>query len=707
VKTAFQAMAGALLLAVGLPTAYSDEVEAPTVEVVSKQLNEARNALLPDTGSTVYRFTQEDITDLPLGASTPFNQLLLQAPGVAQDSFGQLHVRGDHANLQYRINGVIIPESISGFGQTLDTRFFESANLITGALPAEYGYRTAGVVDIHTKTGALSPGGDASLTVGSFATVNPSIEYGGTSGRTDYYVTAQYLYDQIGIENPTSSYRPIHDDTSQGKAFGYTSYLLTDTSRISLFLGSSNSYFQIPNSPGVPPVYSLDGSVDSGGNIVPTSSDSTNLNETQRELTYYGVVAYQDKPSGDMDYQVALVSRYTQTNFFPDLYGDLVFNGVSSYVYQSSWTSGVQADGAYRLTDVHTLRAGFNYSIENAINDNTSYVFPGQPGAQTPSQGAFPIVQNGGKLAYLYGLYVQDEWKPTQVLTVNFGLRADLMNAYVNASQLSPRIGMVYEFSPRTSMHAGYARYFTPPPTELITTQNVNAFANTTNAPEVFTNDPVQPERSNYFDIGANTSPIRDWTFGLDGYYKRAQNLLDLGQFGTALVFSPFNYQEGRVYGVEFTSSYRNGPWGGYFNYAWQQAQGKNIDSAQFFFGADELQYISTHWVYLDHDQTSTASGGVSYTWQKTTFTGDLLFGSGLRSGFANTEHVPAYTTVNVAAFRPISLGSTLGEFTGRLSIINLFNKSYQIRNGTGIGVLASQYGQPLSVYATLSKAFR
>jgi len=700
-------MAGALLLAVGLPTAYSDEVEAPTVEVVSKQLNEARNALLPDTGSTVYRFTQEDITDLPLGASSPFDQLLLQAPGVAQDSFGQLHVRGDHANLQYRINGVIIPESISGFGQTLDTRFFESANLITGALPAEYGYRTAGVVDIHTKTGALSPGGDASLTVGSFATVNPSVEYGGTSGRTDYYVTAQYLYDQIGIENPTSSYRPIHDDTSQGKAFGYTSYLLTDTSRISLFLGSSNSYFQIPNSPDVPPAYSLDGTVDSSGNIVPTPFNSTNLNETQRELTYYGVVAYQDKPTGDMDYQVALVSRYTQTNFFPDVYGDLVFNGVSSYVYQSSWTSGVQADGAYRLTDVHTLRAGFNYSIENAINDNTSYVFPGQPGAQTPNQGAFPIVQNGGKLAYLYGLYVQDEWKPTQVLTINFGIRADLMNAYVNASQLSPRIGMVYEFSPRTSMHAGYARYFTPPPTELITTQNIDAFANTTNAPEVFTNDPVQPERSNYFDIGVNTSPIRDWTFGLDTYYKRAQNLLDLGQFGTALVFSPFNYQEGRVYGAEFTSSYRNGPWGGYFNYAWQQAQGKNIDSAQFFFGADELQYISTHWVYLDHDQTSTASGGVSYTWQKTTFTGDLLFGSGLRSGFANTEHVPAYTTVNVAAFRPISLGSTLGEFTGRLSIINLFNKSYQIRNGTGIGVLASQYGQPLSVYATLSKAFR
>jgi outer membrane receptor protein involved in Fe transport len=709
-KTTFLLAAGGLLAALCSLAAYAEEVQpqeaqTQTVEIVAKKLNEARNFMLPETGSTVYRFTQDDITDLPLGEATPFNQLLLQAPGVVQDSFGQLHVRGDHADLQYRINGVIIPESISGFGQTLDTRFFDSVNLLTGALPAQYGYRTAGVVDIHTKTGALTQGGNASLTVGSFWTVNPSVEYGGTSDRVDYYITGQFLYNQIGIENPTNSYYPIHDDTSQGKGFAYVSYLLSNTSRVSFFFGSSNSYFQIPNSPGVAPAYSLDGSA------TPTPFDSANLDETQRELTYYSVVAYQDKPSGDLDYQVALFSRYTQTQFFPDHQGDLTFNGVASNVYQSSWNTGVQADGAYRLTDVHTLRAGFNYSIENAINDATSFVFPGQPGAQTPGQGPFPIVQDAGKVAYLYGLYIQDEWKPTQVLTINFGLRADLLNAYVNGSQLSPRIGMVYEFSPQTSMHAGYARYFTPPPTELVSQANVNAFANTTNSPEVFTNSQVQPERSNYFDIGVNTSPVRGWTVGLDGYYKKANELLDLGQFGTALIFSPFNYQQGRVYGVELTNAWRSGPWDAYVNLAWQQAQGKNINSSQFFFGANELNYISTHWIYLDHDQTLTGSAGVSYKWQKTTFTANLLYGSGLRTtgadGVPNGDHVPGYATVNVAAFRPFNLGQTLGEFTGRLSIINLFDRTYQIRNGNGVGVQASQFGQPFSVYATVSKAFR
>ena len=84
---------------------------------------------------------------------------------------------GDRANLQYRINGIIVPESISGFGQTLDTRFIDSLKFLTGALPAQYGYRTAGVVDITTKSGAqLGNGGSVGLYGGSFGTFNPSVE---------------------------------------------------------------------------------------------------------------------------------------------------------------------------------------------------------------------------------------------------------------------------------------------------------------------------------------------------------------------------------------------------------------------------------------------------------------------------------------------------------------------------------------------------
>src|ERR1700744_4313289 len=141
--------------------------EAPVTQLsevdVVAHLDEARNQILPSLGATSYEITHLQIENQSQGADAPFNQSLLRAPGVVEDSFGQLHVRGEHANLQYRINGVLLPEGITGFGQELDTRFLDSVALITGALPAQYGFHTAGIIDVRTKNGAFNSGGDASL----------------------------------------------------------------------------------------------------------------------------------------------------------------------------------------------------------------------------------------------------------------------------------------------------------------------------------------------------------------------------------------------------------------------------------------------------------------------------------------------------------------------------------------------------------------
>ena len=137
----------------------------------------------PASAPRQYTVTREQIDSQSQGENAPFNQTVLRFPGVAQDSYGQLHVRGEHANLQYRIDGVLLPEGISGFGQELSTRFVDNLSLITGALPAQFGYRTAGIVDIQTKSGASLEGGEFSLYGGSYDTINPSFEYGGTSGK--------------------------------------------------------------------------------------------------------------------------------------------------------------------------------------------------------------------------------------------------------------------------------------------------------------------------------------------------------------------------------------------------------------------------------------------------------------------------------------------------------------------------------------------
>src|SRR5581483_10684620 len=173
--------------------------------IVVGHLNEARSAILPDLGATAYTLKEAQIQTLPGGENTGFNELVLHAPGVAEDSAanGDLHVRGEHANLQYRIDVVLLPEGISGFGLELDTRFVDSLQLITGSLPAQYGFRTAGIVDIKTKSGLLDPGGAVSLYGGSYDTFRPSVEAGGASGNLSAFVDASYDHNDLGIENPT------------------------------------------------------------------------------------------------------------------------------------------------------------------------------------------------------------------------------------------------------------------------------------------------------------------------------------------------------------------------------------------------------------------------------------------------------------------------------------------------------------------------
>jgi len=673
------------------------ESTLPEVEVVSKALDVSRNEILPSLGATKYTVTSDQISSQSQGDNAPINQTILRFPGVVQDSYSQLHVRGEHANLQYRIDGVLLPEGISVFGQELSTRFVDRLSLITGALPAEYGQRTAGVIDIQTKTGT-APGGEFSLYGGSYDTINPSFEYGGSSGKWTYYFTGNFLHDSIGIENPTSSGNPLHDNTDQYKGFGYISYIIDDTSRISLILSGAHSDFQIPDNPGQTPAFTLAG--------VPTFNSST-LNENQTEQSYFGVVTYQKKLD-DLDYQVSAFSRYSGLNFQPDQAGDLIFNGVASAVNRGIFSNGLQGDGSYKLNDEHTIRAGFTFTEEHLTVNTSNLVFPGFVSGDADVQTSsvpFNIEDDSTKQAYLYGLYLQDEWKLTHELTLNYGARFDVVNAFVNESQLSPRINLVYQPQDSTTLHLGYARYFTPPPLELVSQTSITKFAGTTNAPAVAQGSPVEAERSNYFDAGVTQKITPDFQVGLDGYYKVAKDQLDEGQFGPTVIFSPFNYAKGDVYGGELTANYEKNGFAAYSNIGYTHAMGTDITSGQFQFSPEELAYISDHWVHLDHEEHWSASAGASYTWEGTKTYADLLYGSGLRNGFANTSQLPSYVTVNIGIEHQFRIPGWY-PFKARFDIVNLFNSVYEIRDGSGIGVFAPQFGARRGFYSGISYEF-
>ena len=675
------------------------QTEAQLIAGKNDKFDEARRNILAPTGATSYEMSHQAIEALPQGNNAQLDKVLLQLPGVTQDSAasGELHVRNEHANIQYRINGIMLPDGVGAFGQILDTGIVGSLALLTGALPAQYGLRTAGVLDIQTKADAFNNSGSVSVYGGSHGTITSSLEYGGTVGQTQYFASGRFLQNNLGIENPTASNEAIHDRTSQEKGFLYLSTVLDPTSRLTFMSGVSNSSFQIPNNPGQPSNFTAFGV---------SKFDSALLNEHQNEFNQFNVLAYQ-KSIDDIDLQVSYFNRYSQLHFFPDPIGDLVFNGVSSDIYRQSVVNGIQEDTAWRVGFAHTLRFGFSVSAERSLVNNASTVLP-LDGMGNPVDAPFPILDSSAKTGWLIGSYLQDEWKITNQLTLNAGLRFDQMVQYVDANQISPRISLTWKPSDDTTFHAGYARNFTPPQQVIAAPTNIALVSNppNTQTPAVTANDPVLPERSNVFDVGVvqKIHAIPGLEVGIDGYYKIARDLLDDGQFGAAYVLNGFNYDRGINEGVEVKATYTNGNFRVYGNLAWATQLGTNIVSNQFLFSPDERAFIANHYVFTDHAQQLTASAGASYLWDGTRFSASMIYGSGLRSGFANTDHLPSYTQVNLGISHDFNIVAPNKPTTLRFDIVNLFDTIYEIRDGSGIGVFAPQFGPRRGFFVGISQ---
>jgi len=339
----------------------------------SNNFDQARSNLYTTIGTTSDTKSHETIEALPQGTNAPVERVLLQAPGVSQDSAasGLFHVRNDHANAQYRINGILLPDGVSGFGSILDTNFIGSLSLVTGALPAQYGLRTTGIIDLTTRTDIFNNSGSINYYFGSRERIQPSLEYGGTFGANcpsansgvqtkapaspsatcfggvQYFFTGSYLQTNEGIESATPFLNPIHNFSRQERGFAYLSTFLDPYTRVSLIAGTYNANFQIPNVFNAPPAANISTAFGA------SNFNSANLNERQNEQTHYGVLALQRSING-FDGQFSYFTRYNNLHFIPDPVGDLFLNGVASDVSRQSYTNGFQGDAAYAITPAHT-----------------------------------------------------------------------------------------------------------------------------------------------------------------------------------------------------------------------------------------------------------------------------------------------------------------------------------------------------------------
>ena len=450
-------------------TAAAPATTGKDIIVTARRLDDARAHIQPSLGATSYTVTNATIQALPGGDDQQFNQIILQLPGVVQDGFGQFHVRDDHNGLQYRINGTVLPDGLAVFGQTLSPRLIEMFALLTGALPAQYGLRSAGIIDITTKSG-FANGGSVSIYGGSHNMIEPSFSLGGSTGATNYFVSGDYRHDALGIESVDGRSNPIHDNTDQYQGFLYVDHILNEANRVSFVGGYSNQSFQIPNPGGQHPTagYTV-------GGVTDFLSD--NLNERQIEQTAFGQVSllHDAEP---FTIQGSLFARYSSLRYRPDIVGELLFNGQAQSAYKQDFTIGAQADAVYHLGSSHTLRGGFLVTRDRSVSATSTSVFPvSATGVQTGQPFAIP--DNSGKTALTYSVYLQDEWVLAPTLTLNYGGRFDLFDGYRDEKQFSPRVNLVWQPNGDLTAHAGYARYFVPPPFELVGNSSIAQFQGT------------------------------------------------------------------------------------------------------------------------------------------------------------------------------------------------------------------------------------
>lgn len=680
----------------------------PGITVTATKMDEERSAILPSLGATKYDFSRTAIQNTPQGQNAPLNQVLLRAPGVVQDGFGQIHVRGDHGSLQYRLDGVQLPEGLALFSQVLSPRFANSLSLLTGALPAQYGLRTAGVVDIGVKSGTTNPGAELSLMGGSYNWVQPSGEYGGRSGNIDYYAAGQYLSNNIGIENPFSAWTPIHDQTSQWYALGKVTGIVDENTRVSFIGGGVNARYQIPNNINQVPNFTVFGN---------STWDSSILDQRQWESTYFGIASLQ-KTYADFNMQLSGFARYSQLNYQPDAIGDLLYNGIAPWAQRTSFAAGVQGDTSWKVAPKHTLRGGFLVQRERVTSFAQANTLPLVPDPSDPDAPFIPgdttvgLTDSSDLTGWTYSVYLQDEWKVQPTLTVNGGLRFDAITSPRNEYQFSPRVNVVWEPTPEISLRAGYSRYFVPVPLNQVSVASLAARAGTVAAAEVLTNDAARAERSDNIDVGLTVKPVDGLTVGFSGFYKWAENYIDKGQFGAPIFQTAFNYSNAQVRGFELFANYDKGPWSLYANLAWSQVNSINITSSQFNFEQAELAFIANNWIFADHNQSWTGSAGAAYVFNMesdwaTRVSADFLYGNGLRRTIVtpNDTALPAYATLNLSVTQRLPITGSKGTNV-RFDAINVTDGQYQLRTGTGVGVGAPQFGMRRAFFVTLSQKF-
>ena len=641
--------------------------------------------------------------------------MLLTVPSAVYGALKQVHIRQDHANLQFRIDGVPIPETVSTtFSDVITPRAWERADIILGGMEAQYGNKTAALLDITTKSGTKPGFGSAQVFGGSNQTLNPSFEYGGTIGaKFRFYALNSYTTTNRGIEPPTLGHSIFHGQSERNQTFLRGDYQHDNKNNFTWLFLNSIAKYEIPTKPGV--------ALDPSGELLPllqasspgfTPVASQSVNEFQKENNQYSHLVWRHDVNANNYFSLAGYFRHTRATFKTDPLNVLAYTQDPEEPFSTSdqdrnaYSSGIRFDYTYVHSKEHLIKTGFQIDRTQSVNKTRLFTFA-EDVAGNPIGDLLTLNADNRLIGYRQEFWIQDQWSPNDKWTFNLGLRGDAVQYLLNEGQVSPRAGATYKYNQSNVFHAFYGRMFTPPNLEAISFAKLNT-AGTKAQPEDTTNNTVRAERAHYFEIGSYHAVNRYATLELTGWYKLSNFLSDAGQFGTTPLLNYFAFERGWQRGIDGALKVRvSEDLTARANVAWGQCKGYGLQSGHFLLEAKEIADINSKGgVFCDHMQTLTSSAVVSYRIkERTTLTGQMLYGSGLRTAAneeakTNSSHMPSYTIYNLSIAHVFPLPWQGQKFLLGFDIINLFDRQYFINQGEGsIGLGVAHAGMPRSFF--------
>lgn len=377
--------------------------QSGTIVVTARRLDAARTGIDQGLGATVYELYNDTIENRPGGETGSTASILTQTPGVTLSSSG-LNIRGSKA-IQVRINDVIIPEAITDPEDRLSSRLAESTRVITGSLPAQFGFAPGGVIAVTTKNGLYQHGGQAELFAGSHGAFEPAFEWGGSADRSSLFATGSLESSTTRVADIAGS--SASDVRHEIGGLAFADHVIDEENRVSFILGGSRDRQKF-GATDLPPG-------------VEDTADAYALSTLQHSTQ-------------DLTVQASLFAGLDRNSA-----------NFAQRQWERSNSVGTQIDASLRVGPSDVIRSGL-------LLTNLA----------TRENGPGPLVASAHRTSL--GVYLQNEWKPLKQLTVNAGVRAEWLRSLSSSPPFEPRVSVVWALPGGFTAHAGYARYASAPP---------------------------------------------------------------------------------------------------------------------------------------------------------------------------------------------------------------------------------------------------